>query len=184
MPRRIYTYLPETRWGTLNFLATIGATIIGTSVLVLITNMLRSYKRGEIAGADPWGAATLEWMTTSPPPRYNFLDLPTVTGGYPAWENTAETPVVTGLDSEKRAVLCTTIMDAVPEHQFTLASDSICPFLLAVIAGMTFTAVIFHPVALILGPMLGAIVMLAWFWQTHQPTDLGFGLTNESGAIK
>src|SRR5436190_7282023 len=54
MPRRIYTYLPETGWGRLNFLATIGAGIIGLAVLVLIINMIRSRRIGVIAGPDPW----------------------------------------------------------------------------------------------------------------------------------
>src|SRR3954468_20387550 len=155
MPRRIYTYLPETGWGRLNFLATIGAAVIGVSILVFIFNLFRSRRFGETAGPDPWGANTLEWMTSSPPPRYNFAELPTVAGGYPAWENTPEMPAVIGLDTKKRAVLCTTIMDAIPEHQYEIAGDSILPFALAVVAGMTFTAVIFHPAALLIGPMLG-----------------------------
>jgi cytochrome c oxidase subunit I+III len=175
MPRRIYTYLPETGWGTLNFLATIGAGIIGLSVLLFIINLLRSRKNGVVAGPDPWGAATLEWMTDSPPPRYNFAQLPTVTGGYPAWENTEDTPVVTGLSSEKRSVLCTTLMDAKPDHQYTLCGDSLWPFVLGIIAGLTFTSVIFHPLAMIIGPMLGLVALCCWFWQGTHLELLGLG---------
>jgi cytochrome c oxidase subunit I len=176
MPRRIYTYLPETGWGSLNFVATVGAGIIGLSVVVFIINLARSRKSGLPAGPNPWGAPTVEWMTDSPPPRYNFIQLPTVTGGYPAWENTAETPVVVGLPTQKRALLCTTLMDAKPHHQYTLCGDSLWPFVLSVVAGLTFTAVIFHPVALIIGPMLALIVLCGWFWQgTHwQRLGLGF----------
>jgi len=45
-----------------------------------------SRKRGEIAGANPWGAGTLEWTIPSPPPEYNFAKVPTVTSRYPLWE--------------------------------------------------------------------------------------------------
>ena len=37
-------------------------------------------KAGADAGADPWGADTLEWGTASPPPQYNFEPMPAVNG--------------------------------------------------------------------------------------------------------
>ena len=46
--------------------------LIGVSVLVFVINVVWSLRRGELAGDDPWGAGTLEWATTSPPPPYNF----------------------------------------------------------------------------------------------------------------
>jgi cytochrome c oxidase subunit 1 len=49
-------------------------------------NFFRSRKVGAIAGADPWGAGTLEWTIPSPPPEYNFAKIPTVTSRYPLWE--------------------------------------------------------------------------------------------------
>jgi cytochrome c oxidase subunit I+III len=184
MPRRVYTYLAETGWGRLNFLATIGAVVIGLGVLIFIINIIRSRREGVVAGPDPWGAATLEWTTSSPPPRYNYVHLPTVTGGYPAWENTVDTPVIAGLDTKKRALLCTTIMDALPEHQYEIAGDSMWPFSLALIAGLTFTAVIFHPVAIIIGPMVGFVILFGWFWQGHEIRELGMGLKHRPGEAK
>jgi cytochrome c oxidase subunit I+III len=184
MPRRIYTYLPETGWGPLNLLAMIGAGVMGLSILTFIVNVIRSRKAGVMAGPDPWGAATLEWTTSSPPPRYNFAHLPTVMGGYPAWENTSETPVITGLETRKRAVLCTTIMDAIPEHQYEISGDSVWPLFLAIVAGFTFTAVIFHPMAIVIGALLALGVFLGWFWQGLNPDNLGFGLQHSQTKPK
>src|SRR5205085_7001925 len=70
MTRRIYTYVPETGWGNLNLLATIGAGIIGISVLLFVINVAISRRRGPIAEANPWFAPSLEWAISSPPPSY------------------------------------------------------------------------------------------------------------------
>src|SRR5205085_10631218 len=78
MPRRIYTYLPETGWSRLNLLATVGAGIMGLSMLVFLYNVLTSRKSGAVAGSNPWNASTLEWSVESPPPDYNYVYIPTV----------------------------------------------------------------------------------------------------------
>ena len=78
MPRRIFTYPAELNLGTLNYIETVGAFIQAAAVLVFAWNLLRSWRRGAPAGENPWGAYTLEWATTSPPPPYNFARIPTV----------------------------------------------------------------------------------------------------------
>jgi cytochrome c oxidase subunit 1 len=77
-PRRTYTYPKGMGWDTLNLLATIGAFIIATSVLVFIVNIIFTARRGERVGHDPWDARTLEWSIPSPPPEYNFAVVPVV----------------------------------------------------------------------------------------------------------
>ncbi|HEX2779982.1 MAG TPA: cytochrome c oxidase subunit I, partial [Gemmatimonadaceae bacterium] len=72
MPRRVYTYLEGTGWGDLNMVASVGAVIIFSSVVVFLANALWSLRHGRPAGANPWGADTLEWATASPPQSYNF----------------------------------------------------------------------------------------------------------------
>src|SRR5437763_12162185 len=76
MPRRIYTYAAESGWGRLNLLASVGAGIIGVSILLFLVNVLLSRRRGVVAGANPWLAPTLEWAVSSPPPSYNFFQPP------------------------------------------------------------------------------------------------------------
>src|SRR5688572_14451550 len=76
MPRRVYTYGAETGWGPMNHLATAGAGLLFVSVLLFLWNVMRSRRRGALAGPNPWGGETLEWATASPPPRYNFQHPP------------------------------------------------------------------------------------------------------------
>jgi heme/copper-type cytochrome/quinol oxidase subunit 1 len=86
MPRRIYTFEPGQGWDIYNAMSSAGAMIFPLAMSIFIYNFFRSRKVGAIAGADPWGAGTLEWTIPSPPPEYNFAKIPTVTSRYPLWE--------------------------------------------------------------------------------------------------
>jgi cytochrome c oxidase subunit 1 len=79
MPRRVYTYPDGMGWNEYNLAQTIGSFIIALSVLVFIYNAVHSMRHGQIAGNDPWDARTLEWSIPSPPPHYNFAEIPVVT---------------------------------------------------------------------------------------------------------
>jgi cytochrome c oxidase subunit 1 len=59
-------------------LATIGSGVLALSIVVLLVNMVVSSSFGRAADSDPWGGHTLEWWTTSPPPRHNFATLPRI----------------------------------------------------------------------------------------------------------
>jgi cytochrome c oxidase subunit I+III len=54
MPRRVYTYLEGTGWGDLNAVASLGALIIFSSVVVFLGNVVWSLRHGAIAGSNPW----------------------------------------------------------------------------------------------------------------------------------
>src|SRR5438046_7845204 len=97
MTRRIYTYPSELGWGPANQLATVGAMIILLGVILFIANVLTSRKHGERADDNPWESGTLEWAAASPPPHYNFVELPVATGRYPLWTSLKERITVTGL---------------------------------------------------------------------------------------
>jgi cytochrome c oxidase subunit I len=86
MARRIYTYPADQGWNELNALASIGAFIIGIGVMLFIYNIIASLKNGQKASTDPWDAFTLEWDTTSPPRKYNFLEIPVVRSRRPFYD--------------------------------------------------------------------------------------------------
>jgi cytochrome c oxidase subunit 1 len=78
MPRRTYTYPANMGWTLLNQIESVGAVIIALGVLMLLINLLVSRKHGVPSGDDPWDARTLEWSIPSPPPEYNFAEIPVV----------------------------------------------------------------------------------------------------------
>ncbi|HEX4498584.1 MAG TPA: cbb3-type cytochrome c oxidase subunit I, partial [Thermoanaerobaculia bacterium] len=164
MPRRVYTYLPETGWGALNLLSTVGAFVLGLGVLVFVLNGLVSLRRGKPAGDDPWEAETLEWSISSPPPPYNFQYLPTVGARAALWHRREDQPVVTGLRSDRREFLITGLLDAEPDHRQVSPGPTVWPFCLALGVGVTFIVGIFTPWGLPIGAVPCAIALVAWFW--------------------
>jgi cytochrome c oxidase subunit 1 len=88
MPRRVADYSPSDGFTTLNTVSTIGAFLLGASQLVFFYNVIRSYRHGELAGSDdPWGYGnSLEWATSCPPPRHNFVSLPRIRSERPAFD--------------------------------------------------------------------------------------------------
>ena len=86
MPRRIYTYQADRGWELWNLLSSIGVIFQIAAILFFAYNILNSLFKGKKAGDDPWDAWTLEWATTSPPPDYNFKEIPTVHSRRPLWD--------------------------------------------------------------------------------------------------
>jgi cytochrome c oxidase subunit 1 len=97
MPRRIYTYDAGQGWDTFNLISSIGAFMLVIATSIFVWNFFRSKSHGAIASDNPWDAATLEWSIPSPPPEYNFAQIPLVESRYPLWdlthpERTSEIP--------------------------------------------------------------------------------------------
>jgi cytochrome c oxidase subunit I len=86
MPRRIFTYADNMGFNEMNLLISFGSFIIALGTLIFAINLAWSWKRGKVAGPNPWGAATLEWAMSSPPPVYNFAKIPVVHSRMPLWE--------------------------------------------------------------------------------------------------
>jgi cytochrome c oxidase subunit I+III len=164
MPRRVYTYQPNLGWDGMNQLATVGGVILTLGVLVFIINALRSMRAGALAGANPWDAATLEWATSSPPPAYNFLYLPTVAGRDTLWTQPADQPVVVGLRNDVRDVLVTKMLDAEPDLKTEFPDSTIWPLLAALSVTALFIGSIFNPWAVVVGAVPVFITLTGWFW--------------------
>ena len=52
-----------------------------SSMLIFLYNMVDSWRNGPKAEGNPYRALTLEWQVSSPPPIFNFDEIPTVVGG-------------------------------------------------------------------------------------------------------
>ena len=88
MPRRVADYLESDGFTSLNRVSSFGAALLGASTLPFLWNVWQTLRGrlGEPAGNDPWGAQTLEWVTTSPPPPHNFDELPPIRSERPKWD--------------------------------------------------------------------------------------------------
>jgi cytochrome c oxidase subunit 1 len=81
MPRRVFTYLPGQGFETANMVSSIGAFFMAAGVIILLINVVVTSVKNQKVGNDPWGdGRTLEWSISSPPPYYNFKQLPLVRG--------------------------------------------------------------------------------------------------------
>ncbi|HZC52756.1 MAG TPA: cytochrome c oxidase subunit I [Mycobacterium sp.] len=96
MPRRIAIYRTGTGWGPLNLVASIGAYLIGVSIMIFVLNVAITMLKPPTAPADPWGANSLEWATTSPPPHYNFEELPPIRSSRPVYDQRKALAVAAG----------------------------------------------------------------------------------------
>jgi cytochrome c oxidase subunit 1 len=94
MPRRYHSYPPE--FQVLNVLSTAGASILAIGYLLPAMYLLWSLKYGEIAGANPWHAAGLEWTVQSPPLIENFAETPIVDFEAYDYDRVARLTEVTG----------------------------------------------------------------------------------------
>lgn len=85
MPRRVFTYNDVPALETINVISTIGTIGMTIGTLVFVYNIVQSFARKADAPADPWNGRTLEWSIPSPPPAYNFRQLPLIRSYDPFW---------------------------------------------------------------------------------------------------
>jgi cytochrome c oxidase subunit I len=175
MPRRIYTYPAGMGWDSMNMLESVGAAVFAIGVLLFLINVLWSRRAGAIAGDNPWGASSLEWSTTSPPPEYNFEIIPVVRSREPLWD--AQPPATDAAVAEYRVLddgrrtLGTTVLDGQPQEVLRMPGDSLWPLAIALTLAAMFTALLFASLAGIL--VTGALVLVCaggWLWP--QPEEL------------
>ena len=176
MPRRVFTYLEGLGWSELNLLSTAGAFVIALGVLVFLVDAVSSALIRRRAEDNPWGADSLEWATTSPPPNYNFQHIPTVSSHHPLWyQDNKEEPVVLELRSDRRETPVTTLVDAYPQGRLVLPGPTLVPLFTALAVGFTFLGLVASAWLVPVGALLAFLSILSWNW----PRDRGEGKSNE-----
>ncbi|WP_314587553.1 cytochrome c oxidase subunit I [Paenibacillus terrigena] len=128
MPRRVFTYLPNQGFDTMNLISTIGAFLMGVGTIAFLINIAVTNAKPKNAPNDPWvDGRTLEWTIPSPAPEYNFK----------------QTPLVRGLDAYWKEKMAGNkeVPAAEPVGSIHMPSPSIIPFMMSVglfIAGFGF----------------------------------------------
>lgn len=171
MPRRIYTYQPDLPWHGMNLFVSASSVMLAAGFALFFINAFVSAKRGALAGANPWDASTLEWATSSPPPAYNFARIPVVSGRDPLWEQPDVLSVVKGLRTDRRELLVTSVVEALPEAREALPRNSIWPFVTAIATTIMLIWSIFTPWGVVWGSIPIAVCLIGWFWPEGTPED-------------
>jgi cytochrome c oxidase subunit I len=145
MTRRVYTYDAGLGWDVYNLIQTIGGFLLAAGILLILVNLIVSFRRNVPAGADPFNGGTLEWTIPSPPPHYNFAVIPTVTSAYPNWDAADRAHDVEKLAhgesvfADGHRTPTSTVNDAVAEPVAEMPAESPWP----IVVGLAVTASFF-----------------------------------------
>jgi cytochrome c oxidase subunit I+III len=184
MPRRVYTYDADLGLTAYNLASSIGAFVMAAGFLLFGANILRSVLRGAKAPPDPWRTAGLEWSVPSPPPPYNFREIPLVRGRDPLRDGAHEP----WAPSRRRGAtagrlwletLVTTTFESRPHAIVVLAGSSYVPFALATTLTLASAALLFeiYPVAVATG-VVSIPLVFRWLWPSREERALvGAGRT-------
>lgn len=166
MPSRVYTYEGGLGWSLPNLVASLGTWMIAAAALVFAANLfyaLRPIRGGRPAGDNPWSASDLAWSTRSPPPPYNFAELPVH----------AETKWPAGVADagrDRREVMLTTPITAAPLKCLALPMSDLRPLWPALaLACMSLPSrgiAMVAAIAFVLG-------IAAWWWPRRPRTVQG-----------
>jgi cytochrome c oxidase subunit I+III len=169
MPRRVYTYPAGLGWQPYNLVESVGAYAIAAGLLLVVFNLTRSYFTGEPAGDDPFGGATLEWSTSSPPPEFNYAVIPRVSSAYPMWDRHDREEDARRLErgemvlDEGHLTPATTPLDADLDEVLDMPGESFAPAVTALVLFLVFMMLLTgHLVALWVALGLLAASLVAW----------------------
>ena len=165
MPRRIYTYDTNMGWEIWNTFSSGGAALLAVGMVALIYNVVSGWIKGKRAEGDPWDARTLEWSIASPPPEYNFVEIPTVTEVDDWWatkRRKERTPVIAGASEDE-------------EHSIHLPQPSYWPIVVSIGLLIGGYGLIYHYAISVVGVAVALFGVYAWSFEPVNDPDEGSG---------
>jgi cytochrome c oxidase subunit 1 len=192
MPRRTFTYESNLGWNAANYIATIGALILGVGIFIYFAVMVYTFLKGEKVGKDVWDARTLEWSLPNPPPEYNYRVIPTVHARDAYWYNKQHKAEIAQEEAEHAKA-------EAAHGGIHMPHQSIYPFVASLglfIAAIGISVIDHDPSPGFWGKkiglsMIGGVVMLAgiYFWALEgnegyhlHPDDEGHAPTDKKAA--
>ena len=166
MPRRVFTYDTNLGWNAGNFIATVGALILGVGIFIYFFVMVYTFLKGEKVGKDVWDARTLEWSLPNPPPEYNYRVIPTVHARDALWYNKQNPAEIAKEDAAKAKI-------EADHGGIHMPHQSISPFVASLgmlVAGVGISAIDHDPTPGFWGKKIGitliggAIMCLGIYW--------------------
>jgi cytochrome c oxidase subunit I+III len=157
----------------------VGAFAFAFGVLLTLINFAVSMRRGALAPDNPWGADTLEWATSSPPPDFNFEAVPVVASRHPLWDQQPLPVAVSGDDDATRALgvpgarehttPVTGGLRAAPEATMHIPEPTVLPCILAAGLAVFVTGLLVQAVVVgVAGLVLGGVALVWWAWRTGE----------------
>lgn len=179
MPRRIATYPEGLGWDRLNMLSTLGSYILAAGVAVFVIDFILHRWRGPLAGRNPWGAGTLEWLYPPIAPGHNFHAIPRVESREPLWDQPELTDrpaheitgVLRGAPHGRRETLGVHPVSGEPLQVVRLPHPTWIPMISAAtiaIAAIALLASAYAAAALALAGTLASFAIWAW-----EPSETG-----------
>ena len=165
MPRRIYTYDANMGWELWNTFSSGGAALLAIGMVVFIYNVVIGWTKGKRAEGDPWDGRTLEWSISSPPPEYNFVEIPTVTDVDDWWatkRRKERAPVIAGASEDE-------------EHSIHLPQPSYWPLVVSIGLLIGGYGLIYHYGVAALGLAISVFGVYAWSFEPVNDPDEGSG---------
>ena len=177
--RRIYTYLPEDGWTTINLISSVGSFIMAMGIAIVIVDVVVHLLTAGRGGRNPWGAGTLDWALMTPPAAYNFASLPHVASRDPLADD-PDLPVSLargeGYLGEprdgRRETLMVDVASGDPVALVVYPANTRLPIVLAAVTGLFFLALLLKAYWLVPVALVGvAALAWRWVWQLGQRSD-------------
>ena len=191
-PRRMYVWTEERagegffNLGFWNLVASIGALVLGISVVVFVINVIVTQRRSTPAPLDPWDARALEWMTASPPKEHNFDVIPTV-GHLDEFFHRKYEDRGTGDHHDYHQVATAEELlaeqEANADAHIHMPSPSYWPIILAFALPVMALGVIYNVVLIAIGGLIALLAIFGWGMEPHTASDADYDPpTPEGGA--